>query len=65
MDTDLEKPRPILKPKPKLWTKNLKNLDPEKPGPCKTWILKDLDPEKLTLIFYEDRGQYDLLFTDI
>ena len=32
LDTDLEKPRPILKPKPKPWTQNLKNLDPEKQG---------------------------------
>ena len=32
------------------WTstldQTLKNLDHEKPGPRKTWALKDLDPEK-------------------
>ena len=27
-------------------TWTLKNLDPEKPGPWKTWTLKNLDPEK-------------------
>ena len=28
------------------WTRTLTNLDPEKPGPRKTWNLKNLDPEK-------------------
>ena len=27
-------------------TWTLKNLDPEKPGPWKTWTRKNLDPEK-------------------
>ena len=35
-----------LDPGPGPWTRTLKNLDPEKPGPCKTWALKNLDPEK-------------------
>ena len=35
-----------LDPGPRPWTRTLKNLDPEKPGPCKTWALKNLDPEK-------------------
>ena len=30
----------------KTWTRALKNLDPEKPGPWKTWTLKNLDSEK-------------------
>ena len=29
----------------KTWAQTL-DLDPEKPGHCKTWTLKDLDPEK-------------------
>ena len=49
----------LLKPGPKPWTLerntekpgpwrtwNLKNLDPEKPGPWRTWTLKNLDTEK-------------------
>ena len=31
----------------KTWTRTLKNLHPEKPGPRKIWILKNLDPENL------------------
>ena len=30
----------------KTWTQTLKNLDPEKPGPRKTWTKKNLDQEK-------------------
>ena len=29
----------------KTWTQTLKNLEPEKPRPWKTWTLKNLDPE--------------------
>ena len=29
----------------KSWTRNL-DLDPKKPGPWKTWTLKNLDPKK-------------------
>ena len=29
----------------KTWTQTLKNLDPEKARPLKTWILKNLDPK--------------------
>ena len=41
----------LLKPGPRPWTRTLKNLDPEKPGPrktwtLKTWTLKNLDSEK-------------------
>ena len=36
----------ILKPGPRPWTRTQKNLDPEKPWPCKTWTQKNLDPEK-------------------
>ena len=28
------------------WTRTLKNRDPEKPGPWKTWPQKNMDPEK-------------------
>ena len=35
----------LLKPGPGSWTRNL-DPDPEKPGPRKTWTLKNLDPEK-------------------
>ena len=41
--------RLLLKPGPRPWTRTLKNLNSEKPGPRKTWILKILDPEKLGL----------------
>ena len=42
--------RLLLKPVPGPWTRTLKNLypenlDSEKPGPRKTWILKNVDPE--------------------
>ena len=36
----------LLKPGRGPWTRALKNLDPEKSGPSKTWTLKNLDPEK-------------------
>ena len=36
----------LLKPGPRLWTRTLKSLDPEKPGSWKTWTLKNLSPEK-------------------
>ena len=29
----------------KSWTQDL-DLDPEKPGPWKTWTMRNLDPEK-------------------
>ena len=42
--------RLLLKPRPGPWTRTLKNLDPEKPGPGKTWTLtgtlKNLGPKK-------------------
>ena len=31
------------------WIRTLKKLDPEKPGPRKTWNQKNLDPEKTGL----------------
>ena len=34
------------KPGPRLWNRTLINLDPEKPGPWKTWTLNNLDPQK-------------------
>ena len=30
----------------KTWTRTLKNLDPEKPGPWQTWTLETLNPKK-------------------
>ena len=33
-------------PRPRPWTRTLKNLDSEKPGPWKIWTLKNLDYEK-------------------
>ena len=36
----------LLKPGPGPWTLTQKSLDPEKPGPWKTWTQKNLDPEK-------------------
>ena len=38
--------RLFLKPGPGPWTRTMKNMDPEKPKPWKTWTLKNLDPEK-------------------
>ena len=38
--------RLLLKPGLRPWTRTLKNLDLEKPGPRKTWTQKDQDPEK-------------------
>ena len=38
--------RLLLKSGPGPWTRIQKNLDPEKPGPRKTWTLNNLDPEK-------------------
>ena len=35
----------LLKSGPGLWTQTLKNLDSEKAGPRKTWILRKLDPK--------------------
>ena len=31
----------------KTWTRTQENLDPEKHGPRKAWILKNLDPKNL------------------
>ena len=36
----------LLKPGPRPWTRTLRNLYPEKPGPSKTCTLKNLYPEK-------------------
>ena len=36
----------LLKPGARPWTRILKNLDPEKPEPLKTWTQKNLDPKK-------------------
>ena len=36
----------IKKLTPKTWTRTLKILDPEKPGPRKTWTQKNLELEK-------------------
>ena len=36
----------LLKPGTGPWTRTLKNLDPENPGPWKTWTEKNLHPEK-------------------
>ena len=33
-------------PRPGSWTRTLKNQNPEKPEPRKTWTRKNLDPEK-------------------
>ena len=33
-------------PRPGSWTRTLKNQNPEKPEPRKTWTQKNLDPEK-------------------
>ena len=45
-EASFEKVFQFLKPGPRPWTRTLKNLDPEKPGPWKTWTLKDLNYEK-------------------
>ena len=39
-------PRLLLKAGPMPWTRTLKNLDSEKPGPRNSWTLKNMDPEK-------------------
>ena len=36
--------RLVLKPGPGTWTRTLKNLDPWKPGPRKTWTQKKPGP---------------------
>ena len=41
----LEKERSFSEATSKTWTRTL-DLDPEKPGPLKTWTLKNLDPQK-------------------
>ena len=53
----------------KTWTRTLKNLDPEKPGPSNTWILKNMEWCFMFLcfmfyevMFYKHHAQCDLLF---
>ena len=67
----------LLKPRPGPWTRTMKNLDPVKCEPRKTWTLRNLDPEKhginvglknmsdLQELFYKDHAECDFLFKSL
>ena len=62
LDPGPEKPGPILKPGPRPWSETLKNSNPEKYEPWKTWNKYEIKKHGWlkSVIFYIDQFQFDL-----
>ena len=62
LDPGPEKPGLILRPGPRPWSETLKNLNPEKYEPWKTWNEYEIKKHGWlkSVIFYIDQLQFDL-----
>ena len=62
LDPGPEKPGLILRPGPRPWSETLKNLNPEKYEPWKTWNKYEIKKYGWlkSVIFYKDQLQFDL-----